>query len=350
MTRFGIAFVLAIAAFAQSPAHDALKLNEQGNAASDRGDYAGATVLYGRAIEIWRTLGPDYKAHLAASLMNMASMQCATGKRVEGAAIFEEALALHRATLGTANKRTISNMTMLAADYLMLGQLQKAEAILDEALPIARANFADDIQMARCLEVESGVLNRHGKLAESLAPAEEALQITIRVAGEGSLESALAYASVAEALRSSNRGDRALPLYHKAHVIYEKFLGPEHPRVASLWSQEGLIEMEEGKLSTAEQSMLKSIALLKKFCPDCVAELAVATNNLGLLRLKQKRYREADEILSQAMAMREDFSRTGTPELASNIESLAYARKMLHQNQDAERLARRAAGMMAAFR
>jgi tetratricopeptide (TPR) repeat protein len=342
--------VLTVAAFAQSPAHDALKLNNDGNLASDAGDYAGAGAQYRQAIEIWRTLGPEYKAHLAGSLMNLGSVLCGEGKRVEGAAAFVEALALHRATLGATNKRTLMNMTLLASDYLMLGELQKSEAILDEALPIARANFADDIQLARCLEIHSGILNRHGKLNESIEPAEEALRIAIQTAGESSLEVALAYATAAEALRSASHADRALPLYRKAHAIYEKFLGPEHPRVASLWSQEGLIEMAEGKLSTAEQSMLKAIALLKKSCPNCVVELAVAQNNLGLLRLRQKRYKDADDSLSQALALREKFSQSGTPELAASIQSLAYTRKMEHLNEDAERLSRRAAVMTAGFR
>jgi len=350
MTRMAIGVMLTVAAFAQSSANDALKLNDEGNTASDVVDYAGAATKYQQAIDLWRTLGPEYKAHLAASLMNLGTVLCGEGKRTEGAKIFTEALALHRITLGVNNHRTLMNMTLLASDYLMLGELQKAETILDEALPLARVNFPNDIQLARCLEIQSGVLNRHGKLQESIAPAEEALRIATRTAGEDSLEAALAYATTAEALRSAGQGARALPLYRKAHANYERVLGPEHPRVASLWSQEGLIEMEEGKLNTAEKSMLKAIALLKKSCPECIVEMAVAQNNLGLLRLKQKRYKDADESLSQAMDLREKFSSIASPELAASIESLAFARKMEHRDADAARLSLRAQGMMAGFR
>jgi tetratricopeptide (TPR) repeat protein len=350
MTRTGIALLLTAAAFAQSPAHDALKINEQGNAASDAGNYAEAAARYREAIEIWRTLGPDYKAHLAASTMNLGTVLCAEGRRVEGAAAFTEALALHRAVLGPHHKRTLINMTLLASDYLMLGELQQVQAILDEALPLARAEFSSDVQLARCLEIQSGLLNRHGKAKEAIAPAEEALRIAIQTAGEDSLETGLAYSAAAEALRTAGQQNRALPLYRKARAVYEKFLGPEHPRVASLWSQEGLIQMDEGKLSTAEQSMLKAIELLKKTCPDCAVEMAVAESNLGLLRLKQKRYREADEIFSQAVNLRERLLPTAVPELAQAIENLAYTRRLEHRDQDAEQLAQRAAGMMAAFR
>ena len=162
MTRIAIGVMLTVAAFAQSSANDALKLNDEGNTASDVVDYAGAATKYQQAIDLWRTLGPEYKAHLAASLMNLGTVLCGEGKRAEGAKIFTEALALHRITLGVNNHRTLMNMTLLASDYLMLGELQKAETILDEALPLARINFPNDIQLARCLEIQSGVLNRHG--------------------------------------------------------------------------------------------------------------------------------------------------------------------------------------------
>jgi tetratricopeptide (TPR) repeat protein len=350
MTRTAIALLLTTAAFAQSPAQNALTLNEQGNRSSDAGDYAAAAQQYRDAVEIWRTLGPDYRPHLAASLMNLGSMLCGQGKRVEAVSEFTEALALHRATLGSTHMRTLVNMTLLASDYLMLGEVQKSEALLEEALPIARSNYPGDVQLARCLEIQSGILNRHGKLAESIAPAEEALAIITKAAGDDSLEAALAYASVGEALRSAGQEERALPLYRKSRAIYEKHLGPEHPRVASLWSQEGLIEMNEGKLSMAEQSMLKAIAILKRSCPNCQVELAVAQNNLGILRLRQKRYRDADESLSQAVELREKFSPRGTKELMESIENLAYTRKMEHRDEDAARLSKRAAGMMEGFR
>jgi len=345
-----VGLAIAVTGWAQSPAQDALRLNDEGNAASDAIDYATAAAKYKEASELWRSLGPQYKAHLAGTMMNLGSVLCGLGQRAEGAAAFVEALALHREMLGPRHRRTLMNMTLLASDYLMLGELAKAEAILDEALPLARTDFPNDIQTARCLEIQSGVLNRHGRIAESVAPAEEALSVSIRVAGEDGLETALAYATAAEAHRSNGRNDRALPLYRKAHALYEKSLGPEHPRVASLWSQEGLIEMQDGKFSTAERSMLKSIALLNKSCPNCTVEMAVAYNNLGLLRLAQKRWAEADENLTRAMELREKFSAGDSLELASSIESLAYARKMLHRDADAARLAKRAAGMMSNFR
>lgn len=175
-----------------------------------------------------------------------------------------------------------------------------------------------------------------------MPPAEEALRIAIHSAGEDSLKAALAYASVGEAYRYAGRAERALPLYRKARSLYEKALGAEHPRVAELWSQEGLILMGDGKLSLAEQAMVHALKTLRKACPECLVELSILEGNLGLLRLKQGRYREADEALTKAVELREKFAAKPGPELADARQILATARQKLHRFDDAARLNTRA--------
>jgi len=347
MSRLAVGFLLTAACFAQPNPQQALSLNNQGNQVSEKSDYLGAARLFRESVAIWKSLGPEFDAHRAGTLMNLGTVLCGAGRRVEAAETFEEALVLHRRTLGPRHYRTFTNLNLLAANYLMLGQLEKGEAALDDALPIGRAEFPNDIQTARSLEVLTGVLDRRGKVAEAIAPAEEALALALRLEGEDSLESALAYSNAAEAHRSNGHYERALPLYRKAHAIYEMHLGPHHPRVASITSQEGLMWMYDGKYSTAEQCLQGAISTLKQYCQDCVVELAVAENNLGLLRLKQKRYREAGDILSDALALRERFSPQPTPDLAGSMQALAVARKMEHRDADAAALNQRAAAILS---
>ena len=347
MTRLVLGLLVSAAAFAQPTVKGAIELNDLGNRASESSDYPAAANYYRQSIQMWTDLGTEYDAHRAGVLMNLGTVLCGAGRRLEGASAFEGALALHRRTLGEHHERTVINVNLLAANYLMMGEPQKAEPLLDQVLPIVRAEFADNIQSARSLEVLTGVLDRKGQVQQAIAPAREALDISIRVAGESSLETALAYANVAEAHRSAGEFDSALPLYRKAHALYEHFLGPNHPRVATILAQEGLVAMNAGKLSTAEQSLLRSTTILKQYCPDCLLELAVAENNLGLLRLKQKKYREAGEVLAEAVALREKFSPRPTQDLAASLQTLALARKLEHRDEDAARLNSRAAAILA---
>jgi tetratricopeptide (TPR) repeat protein len=347
MTRYGLGIFLAAIAFGQQPtAQIAIDLNDRGNQASEKNDYAGAARYYRESSQIWLALGPDYSAHRAGTLMNEATVLCAAGDRTRGTQLFEEALALHRKSLGVHHKRTLENMNLLAANYLMLGEVQKAETLNGEALPIALDEFPDSLQAARCLELLSGILYRRDKIRDSVEPAERALAIAIRNSGDEGLEAALAYATTAEAHRAVGNTARALPLFRKAHQLYEKILGPNHPRVASVLSQEGLVAMEDGKLATAEELMLRSISILNRGCPSCLAELSVAKSNLGMLRLKQKRYHDAGETLSEALALREQFTTTPTVDLAASLKTLAVARKLEHRDADAAKLNQRAAVIM----
>lgn len=334
---------MAIPAVAQPDA--AINLNDRGNRAADQGNHAEAEALYREAIRIWRSLGVKYEAHLAGTLMNLGAALSGDGKRPAGVKVYEEALALHRRSLGTKHHRTISNMNLLAGNFLMLADPGSAQTLFEEALPIERELYPNDIQTARTLEGLANALMRTGKADVATPLAEEALVIALKVAGEDSLDAALAFSTVAEVHRSGGRPDRALPLYRKARSLYEKSLGPDHPRVASILSQEGLILMDEGKLALAEQSMARSLHALNT-CAACVVEQAIAENNLGLLRLKQKRYAEADKLLSHVLQLREQFTAQPGREVAEALQSLALAREKQRLYQDAARLQSRAAAIL----
>jgi tetratricopeptide (TPR) repeat protein len=337
-----IGLLTAITAAAQTPAETAQSLNTQGNRLAESGNNLEAERLYREALEIWRSLGPAYEAHTAATLLNLAVAMTDDGQRPAAVKISEEALVLHRRSLGTRHHRTLSNMNLLASNYLMLGDPDRAEALYGEALPIERELYPRDIQTARTLEGLTYGLVRRRQAQAALPLAEEALDIALQSAGENSMDTALAYSSVAEVHRAMGSGERALPLYRKARALYQKALGPDHPRVASILSQEGLILMQDGKLALAEQAMAQALKSLKKACPGCLSELSIAQSNLGLLRLRQKRYREADEALTSAVELREKFAVSTGQELADSLQSLAFVREKERLFDDAVRLNARA--------
>lgn len=344
---FLVIVVAVAAAFAQEKPAAVTSLasqwNDRGLDAADRQDYVEAERAYQMAIQEWKALGPNYDAHLATTLMNLAQSYTAQGKRREGAAAFEESLGKYRRTVGVRNERALMAMNLLGAVYLMLWEGSKAEPLFLEALPIEREIMPNSIQLARSLGGLATISLYEGKLDAALVQAEEALKVAIAAEGEISLDAALGYATAGEIHRIARRRDRALPLYRKSRFIYEKLLGPEHTRVASLLSQEGLILMADGKYSLAEKNMTRSLEIVKKACPGCAYELWVGECNLGMLRLKQKRYAEADELLSHSLEMQEKHSRQPNVDMVGTIQALAIAREKLRRFEDADRLMKRAA-------
>ena len=337
-----IGLLTALTAAAQTPADTAQNLNTQGNRAEESGNYPEAQRLYQESIRIFRSLGPAYEAHTASALLNLAIALTEDGQRPAATKLLEEALAMHRHSLGEKHLRTIANMNLLANHYLMMGDPDRADAIYQQLMPVERELYPDDIQTARTLQGLSYGLVRRNRAQEGLPLAEEALRIAIQREGPDSMDAALAYSSVAEAHRSMGSGARALPLYRQARALYQKALGPDNPRVATLLSQEGLILMQDGKLALAEQAMTQALRSLSKWCPGCLVELAIAQSNLGLLHVRQKRYREADEAYSAAIELREKFAISPGPELADALQGLAEVREKEHLFDDAARLNTRA--------
>jgi tetratricopeptide (TPR) repeat protein len=337
-----IGLLTALTAAAQAPPETAQSLNTQGNRLEESGNYPEAQRLYQESIRIFRSLGPEFEAHTASTLLNLAIAMNGEGQRAAATKVIEEALPMHRHALGEKHLRTITNMNLLANNYLMMGDPNRADAIFQQLLPVERELYPDDVQTARTLQGLSYGLVRLHQGREALPLAEEALRIAIQKEGPDSMDAALAYSSVAEAHRSMGSGARALPLYRRARALYEKQLGPDSPRVATLLSQESLILIEDGKLALAEQSMTQAIQSLSKSCPGCMVELTIAQSNLGLLRVRQKRYREADQAYSAAIELREKLAASRGPELADALQSLADVREKEHLFDDAARLNSRA--------
>jgi tetratricopeptide (TPR) repeat protein len=339
---------LLLLAYAAAANHGpASALNDHGLAAADSHDYDTAKKLYQQAIDIWEKPGPEYQVHVAIVKMNLAQVYGAEGSRVECAQTLEESLAIFRKTVGIRDLRTLTALNILGGIYMMLGNHVRAAALFEEALPIERELYPNDTQLARTLGGLASLNMREGRTEKAVPLAEEALAIIVKAEGENSLDAALSYANIAEGHRVSNRPERALPLFRKSRAIYERLLGPEHPRVSSVLTQEGLLLLAEGKLGMAEDALERSLAIVQKSCPKCAFEQAAAENNLALLRIRQGKLAEADRLLSNVLALQEKVQGVPKTEIAVTLQSLAVVRQREKRFEDAERLKRRAELMLS---
>ena len=321
--------------------NEAFDLNERGLQAASHGDPAAAERLYRQSMEAWRKMGPDYRAHLAITEYNLGQSLCAQGRREDALPVVEDALESLRATLGVRHINTISAMNFLAGLELMRGDTTHAEALFREALPVERALYPKDVQLALTLGGLSSVLVRQRKTDEALPQAEEGLTISLAAEGEMSPHTAMAYANVAMVHKWAGRNDRALPLDRKALSIYQHLLGPEHPRIASLLTEIGLLEMEDGKYTLAEHDMLHALEIAER-SPGWAFEEWVGESNLGILRFHQGKYDEAARWLSNSVALQEQAGIHEGSDLALTLEELAKVRQKQHRFEDARQLHNRA--------
>jgi tetratricopeptide (TPR) repeat protein len=337
-----------VAAIAMGQGREGFELNDRGLAAAGRGDNASAERLYRQAMEVWNKMGPDYRAHLGTTEFNLGQALCAQGRRTEALPVLRDALDLLRGAAGIRHLNTLSAANFLGGLELMLGDSGSAEILFREALPVERELYPKDGQLSLTLGGLSSILMRQGRLDEALPMAEEALTLALAAEGEQSLYAALAYANVAAIHKWEHRYDRALPLYRKSLSIYQRLLGPEHPRAAGLSMDIGMLEMEEGNYTLAEHDLLHALDVVGR-SPAWVFEQWIGETNLGMLRLKQGKYDEAARRLSRSVTLQEQAGIQGGRDLAITLEGLAQVREKQRRFDDAKQLRNRAS-MVSGYR
>lgn len=315
--------------------------NERGLEAAKRGDAAGAEKLYRQSIQEWRRMGSGYAPHLGITEYNLGQALCAQGRLGDAMPVVEDALKLLRGSLGARHLYTLSVMNYLGSLRLMLGDTEGGAALFREALPLERELYPKDEQLSLTLGGLSSVLVREKHPAEALPLAEESLTLALETSGEQSLASALAYANVASVYKWEQRYDRALPLYRKALSIYERLVGPDHPRTAGIQGEIGLLEMEDGKFTLAERDMQRSLDIAQR--SGWAFEQWIAESNLGMLRYRQGKLEEAAGLLTRSMSKQEQAGIRGGLDMAVTIDTLAKVREKQRRFDEARELREREA-------
>ncbi len=341
---------LAAALTAAAQPETAFQWNERGIAAANRRDFAEAVENYTKALEIWRTLGPTYKLHTATTLYNLAQVDSALGKWRECIPVFQEALDLSRAAAGLRNSRTLLALNGLGKAYMVTGDLNHAEAALTEAVPVAREVLADKSDLGMILGDLASLRMRQGNLEAALPLADEALAVSIRTLGEMNADTATAYTLVGNIHQHAGRPERAIPLFRKAHYIYDKTIPPSDPRYACLLTSEGLALADEKQFAAAEKEMRRAVDLLTKCGANCSFPLAIAETNFGLLRFAQKKYAEADNWFHSALVREQQYSVAPNGDILQTLKLLMALRQKQGRSQEAAALRQRIDAVQATYR
>ena len=316
---------LATAGLAAEP-NDALDLNQQGVDADAREDFEAATQYYRSALEIWRSLGPSFDKHRSITMVNLAQALVTQAKWAEAAAIAEEALPVIRANFGPADLHAVTCLNVQGVAETLRGHDAKAEALFAEALPLARALQPASVELAHTLSGLAGLRIRSGRLEEAAGFGEEALDVTLKTAGELSAETALEFSVVAIVHRAAGRTDRALPLFRKSHDIYERTGRNGSIVFASLLGEEAIAMADDRQFAAAEKNLSRARQILGR-CATCRFQSAVVNSELGYLRLRQQKYAEADRLLTAALEVEQRTAPGATVQIAGTLRMLAEVRE-----------------------
>lgn len=341
--------VTSVALGADTP-RIAFDWNERGVAAAARGDMVEAEKDYNTALGIWRALGPNYQAHAATTLYNLAQVFLGEGKWAGSIPLFEEALNLGRRTLGIRNDRTLGTLNALGRAYMITGDFDRSAQCFLEALPIERELFPNRLELAQTLASLAVLRTREDRTAEALPLGEEALSIAIRSVGDDASDTATMYAIVGEIHDRAGRPERALPLFRKAHAIYDRTIQRTDLRYSTLLTSDAVALIGDGKLWAAEKELRQAIDLLTQHASQYGFALAIAESDFGLLRMRQKRYADADTYLRRALEREEQYSTGPAGDRLQTLKLLAELRDKQHRRAESTALRQRIAAIQTTYR
>jgi tetratricopeptide (TPR) repeat protein len=123
----------------------------------------------------------------------------------------------------------------------------------------------------------------------------------------------------------------AEPLLKRSLTIREKALGPDHPDVASSLNNLAELHRAQAKYAKAEPLFKRSLAIMEKALGPEHPEVAGSLQNLGMLYQADRKYAEAEPLFKRSLAIREKAFGSEHPDVATSLEVLAklyfYQRK-----------------------
>lgn len=314
--------------------------------ARNRNDLVEAQKLYAEALLIRETtLGPDHVA-VADTLAALSSAFSRHGDAPSAMRTSERAIAIYKQRVGPDDERILSATNILAAAAIDAGDLQRARTEFEQLLPrIERSlgknhrNYAavlgnlgflrlelgeyDGVeqQLQESIEryqqlygrdhgsinnrrVALGMLYQHtGRLNESIAMFERAIESQRRVEEPGSLLETHALLGIAETLRSRGDFDQALEKIQTTLDMRRNLIGTAHDDYAQALQAYGETQLELGNVQAAGPALTEALAVFRRGRVEGHYEIAVAQIGYALLLLSTDKAAEAEKESREAIAI-----------------------------------------------
>lgn len=130
---------------------------------------------------------------------------------------------------------------------------------------LAEANNTKDHRTEILVRNElMGLLRKLGREEDAVAMAETTLKRTEELRLGESVGTATTYLNCATVFKAFGMAERALPLYEKSRVIYERELDPADGRLGGLYNNTALALVDLKRFSQADELYKKAVSVMEK--------------------------------------------------------------------------------------
>lgn len=285
-----------------------------------------------------RHAGPKH-FNVLRSMHNLANCYVVLGRLNDALKLREEALAQFEAQYGIDDPETLRSMYHLAHLYNELGRTNDALALFEKTRALMKSNLAaDDEELLRCMQNLAIVYADAGRYADALKLIDETMSLISAKLGPEHLETLAMTSTLADIYSGLGRESEALELHKKVLALTTAKLGPDHPHLLDSMGNVGksyvnLQRAAEG-LPMLEQYLARRKAA---FGPDHprtlsgMANLASALSQLG-------RHDEALSLREETLARRKATLPPDHPSTVNSMHNLALSYFVLKRYDDALKL------------
>ena len=178
-------------------------------------------------------------------------------------------------------------------------------------------------QVGETLDNLATLYDAEGRYTEGIPLEKRAIAIYQKALGPEHPKLAALNVDLAELYEDEGDYRRAAPLLRQALSILQKTFGAAHPNVAETLRDLGVLSEMQGDYSSAEQQYRQALEIREKSFGSEHRYVAESLNDLGSLYEKEGRYQEAEPLLERAVAIRARTLGPNHPELAESQARLA---------------------------
>lgn len=207
--------------------------------------------------------------------------------------------------------------------YTNLGQYEKAEKLLNQALSLLKNNDGSDREMATVYN-DLGVLNHKAReytKAERLY--KKALQLREHALPAFHADYAQTLSDLGALMRATDRLDSAQVLSQKAYQIRRNASNINRLDVATSLNNLAVLANGQGELDKAESYYQEALSIRKKELGDIHPKIANTLNNIGVLLRDKGQFEKAVPYYQKALDMRVELFGLDHPETAQILNNYA---------------------------
>ena len=312
---------LADAARAERIQQFMVDLFQGGEAVAGPAESLRVITLLDRGVRTARTLStePAAQAELYATLGGVFQN---LGELERADTMLREALASRRRLFGNESAAIASSLVDLGLLRLEQAQLDSAELLVRQGLRLAQqADPARPLVVSQAMAALGAVLEAKGDYPSAIATLEEGIRVGV-AAGAPAADIASSTAELANTHFYAGNLDQSDSLNRQLLVSYRMLHGPRHPLVADALINLGASQFNRGHYAEAERFNREALGIIRAWYGDDHPETASGETILARSLVYQNRFDEAKPLLADALRVQEQTYGPVHPRVASALNEL----------------------------